>query len=661
MKLASKFLVALCWTLLVAQPGWTRESGNPAGGPDSERIRERLRSITPEKYPGATSVVVFDSTVVRVHETGYAETYRHTLTKLLKPSAVRAQNVYRVIYDPLSNETDILLLRVHKFDGRVLEVDLHRVQDLPAPAGIILWDNRMKIVQLPHLDVGDAVEVATLRRGFRVAYLLAEPEERFIPPMRGHFYDIVYFSSSQPVLYRRYELRLPKDKPVQFETYNGEVASSCTWETDTLVYVWEKRDIRPFEREPGMVSFSDVATKVVIATVPDWPTKSRWFFRVNEPSLRPTPEIAAKAREIVEGLDTDEERIAALVHWVAQEVRYLGLSMGKGEGYTIHPAAMTFRDRGGVCKDKAGLLIAMLRALGYEAYAVMTEAGARVERIPADQFNHCVAAVRTADGSLRLLDPTWAPNSRELWSSAEARQHVVIGTAEGRELEQAPYFPPETNYFRMRIRSKLLPDGTLRAHLQVQADGAPDTHIRRWLARTPLRDRARSLSIALAHGLPAAVVRNARWLDPEDFASPTQLEADLEVPGYAVRAGDELLFVPLSHFLAFSPDWGMDFLNLDRPKKRRYPYRVRATRLVVVQEDLDLPKGFRPIHTPPRTEVSGQGAEYRYAADHARGKLSVQVRFAIKHRILSPDTYSNVREALAELKKRTRAFVVLGR
>ena len=629
--------------------------------PVSKDVHLVLKQVTPDRYPGASSVVVFDSTVVHVHETGYAETRKHTLTKLLKPSAVKARSVLRVTYDPLSNETEIVSVRVHKADGKIVDVDLGSVEDLSAPAGIILWDNRMKVLQLPHLEVGDAVEVTTLRRGFRVAYLQTEPEERFIPPMRGHFYDVVYFSAWEPVLERRYELRLPKDKPIQFKVYNGEVSSSETFNGDTLVYVWEKKNIKPFEREPQMVSFSDVATKVVMATVPDWFTKSRWFFKINEPSLKATPEIAQKAKEIVRGLRSDDEKIAALVHWVAQNVRYLGLSMGKGEGYTIHPAWMTFRDRGGVCKDKAGLLIAMLRSLGYEAYAVMTEAGSRVERIPADQFNHCVAAVRTRDGNLRLLDPTWAPNSRELWSSAEARQDVVVGTPEGRDLEQAPYFPPETNYLRMKIRSQLQPDGALIAHVKVTADGAPDTQIRRRLARTPLRDRERTLRRFFSEALPAAKVRRVSWSDPEDFSRPSSLEAEVEIPGYAVVAGDSMLVQPIGQFLPFSRAWGADFLNLDRPKQRKYPFRVRATRLVEITEELRLPKGFGLLKAPRDQHISGPEAEYAYEVRRDKKKLVLRVQFSIKHRILPAESYPNVRKAVSCLKQHTHALVVLAR
>lgn len=53
--------------------------------------------------------------------------------------------------------------------------------------------------------------------------------------------------------------------------------------------------------------------------------------------------------------------------------------MGTGEGYTLHKGTMIFRDRSGVCKDKAGMLITMLRAAGFESYPAMTMAGSRID------------------------------------------------------------------------------------------------------------------------------------------------------------------------------------------------------------------------------------------------------------------------------------------
>ena len=186
-----------------------------------------------------------------------------------------------------------------------------------------------------------------------------EDDERYIPPMRGEFYDIVPFWSSVPVLLKSYTVSLPSNKPIQYQIYNGELTSWIHFEKDRTIYHFEKRDIEPFKREPNMVALSDVAPKLLLSTCHDWIAKSLWFNKVNEDygSFEVTPEIQKKVDELTKDCKTDEEKVSVLTHWVAEEIRYSGLSMGRGEGYTLHKGAVDFRDRCGVCKDKAGMLL----------------------------------------------------------------------------------------------------------------------------------------------------------------------------------------------------------------------------------------------------------------------------------------------------------------
>ena len=73
-----------------------------------------------------------------------------------------------------------------------------------------------------------------------------------------------------------------------------------------------------------------------------------------------------KVNEILVGATSEIDSISLLTHWVADEMRYSGISMGEGEGFTLHCGEMNFTDRCGVCKDKAGMLITMLRSAGFE-------------------------------------------------------------------------------------------------------------------------------------------------------------------------------------------------------------------------------------------------------------------------------------------------------
>jgi transglutaminase-like putative cysteine protease len=212
--------------------------------------------------------------------------------------------------------------------------------------------------------------------------------------MRGHYYDIVPFWSSWQTLEKVYQTILPSAKLLQYSFYNGEITPVVRNLDGKICYSFCKKNISPLEREPNMVDPFDVAPKLILTTAPDWPSKSRWFYKVNEDygSFQWTPDIKAKTDEILKGAKDELDSVSRLTHWVADNIRYFGLNMGCGEGYTLHKAEMTFEDRCGVCKDKAGMLVTMLRAAGFEAYAAMTMAGSRIENIPADHFNHSVTA-----------------------------------------------------------------------------------------------------------------------------------------------------------------------------------------------------------------------------------------------------------------------------
>lgn len=267
------------------------------------------------------------------------------------------------------------------------------------------------------------------KKGFTYALLAAgnEDESRFIPPMRGQFYDIVPFWSSTPTVRKVYVASIPMEKELQFQFYQGECASSMRYEDGRKKYSFAMDDMMPFAKEPNMVDLFDAAPKLMMSSTPQWKDKSLWFNKVNEDygSFDPLPEAQKKVDELIKGKKTEMEKIAVLTHWVADNIRYSGISMGKGEGFTLHNTKMNYTDRCGVCKDIAGTLISFLRMAGFEAYPAMTMAGSRVESIPADHFNHCVAVVKLSNGTYMPLDPTWVPFCRELWSSAEQQQNYL--------------------------------------------------------------------------------------------------------------------------------------------------------------------------------------------------------------------------------------------
>jgi hypothetical protein len=353
--------------------------------------------------------------------------------------------------------------------------------------------------------------------------------------------------------------------------------------------------------------------------------------------------------EIIRGAKTDWESISRLTHWVAEEIRYSGISMGPGEGYTLHKGTMNFRDRCGVCKDKAGMLITMLRAAGFDSYAAMTMAGSRIDRIPADQFNHSVTLVKV-DGKYHLLDPTWVPGVRELWSSAEQQQEYLMGVPEGADLQSTPLSPAEKHFIRYRLDSVINVDGTLVGSVEVTAEGQSDSGLRRIFTRYPLGQWPAELQKEFFRLHPDALISDLEFPDPNDLSRPMRIAFQVRIPGYMKKGAKTALVKPLSAFLPFQSV--LAFLRLDTGlTERKYPFRLRCSQQVEISEKMKI-QGLGQAHSLPSLQkVSGSGADFEGKLINRGGVLNLQARLILKKRINQPDDWDSVRRSVLEFKK----------
>jgi transglutaminase-like putative cysteine protease len=656
MALRHFFVGMLAATLLLGLSG-------PLSADDD--IAARLAAAGDAEDYDADAVVVLDETDVTVQDSGLGVSVSRRLVKILREGGIRSQTSHHYSFDANTNSMEIRAVRVHRADGQVEDVPLASAIVQPEPVSWgIFWGTQQFVVTVPRLQIGDAVELVTAKTGFNMAYLAEGPvsagadPNTIEPPMEGHWHDTAQFWSSLPIIEKRYVVRLPKDKPLQYEVYNGELRTSALFEDDYVVYTFEKKDIPAFKSEPRMVSSQDTQCKLVLATVPDWQAKSRWFFEKNQASFELTPEIHQVVREVTADLQNDEEKRTALNHWVAENIRYVGSSRGACEGYTTHPAKETLRDRGGVCKDKAGMLVALFRAAGYETYIVLTQAGSRVMPVPADQFNHAVVAIRNDDGSFKLYDPTWMPKSRSNWSTAEPLQNVVYGTPEGQPLTTSPYFPPEDNRVSWDAKTAITSEGKLQGTLVLSAVGRPESTLRRYLARRPAGERRLSMDEWFARLSPTTTLTEVQAMDPVDFSGPVTVECGFTVDGYALGDGGHrylklpMLQRPMHHPTLYDLD------NTTSLDERKYPIRLRATRKIILAETLQVPEGWRIASVPEAKTLTGEAADLTFEINHENNEINYRCQVDVKTHEIPTDHYDNYKEVIETMQDLGDAYVV---
>lgn len=152
----------------------------------------------------------------------------------------------------------------------------------------------------------------------------------------------------------------------------------------------------------------------------NWAEVARWGFNLFEIPREDPPLLKTEIEKVRTGGGDPFEAAGSS----ARRIRYFGIESGWG-GLKPRPPELTLRRAFGDCKDKALLMITILRALGFEAVPVLISSPFQYyvdEGIPnSRQFNHAIVGVLWKDrplspdmviaeapglGPLRLFDAT---------------------------------------------------------------------------------------------------------------------------------------------------------------------------------------------------------------------------------------------------------------
>jgi hypothetical protein len=220
-----------------------------------------------------------------------------------------------------------------------------------------------------------------------------------------------------------------------------------------------------------------------------WDGVGRWYQELLRPLPRASEAVRQKARELTAGLPTSatpREKLAALTAFVRRDVRYVAVEVGVG-GFRPAAAQDTLTRRWGDCKDKALLLIDLLKEVGIEAYPVLLRSDERGRVEPdfpsPDGFNHAIAAVPVAalgpaalppdapvaDGFL-FLDATQTVGGLDWLQPGAQDQEVLVVRPEGSRLVHTPSRPAlETTV--LDIAADVAPEGAVTGKASLRLTG----------------------------------------------------------------------------------------------------------------------------------------------------------------------------------------------
>jgi len=629
-------------------------------------VEAQVPSVHPEweqasiiRYPDADVVILEDISRIR-YKTDGTYTYSGELrVKVLTEKGRQETSSVTLGFDAAYGSVQFIQADIIKPEGRIVGIDLETQTCEAISAGQMnanIYDPNHKIVQLnvPDLKIGDILSYSY-------------EGERIKTVVPNSFSDGFTLEKSNPIVHATYEINAPAELPLAHITFRdkipGTVHSTEEKMGNRILYRWKAQQVPQFFVEPKMPSPRTVVQRILISTISTWESLSKWYWELSKSRLEDTtPEMAAKVRELTHGLLDPQEQIDAIFRFVSQEIRYMGITLeDEAPGYEPHDVSLTFHNRYGVCRDKAALLVSMLRLAGFDAYPVLIYVGPKKDpEVPQPWFNHAITAVRNEDGSYQLMDAT-NENSRDLFPAYLSDCSYLVAHPNGETLQTSPIIPPEKNQLTLEVDVTLEDRNRMVAEAILSFDGINDTAYRGRIARLKSDEREPYFEDRLKQALGHVTLTHLEITPTEvrDTTVPLSITLRFELEEALITGTDQsLLHVPtlINHFGLFGTLLG-NGTGLDQ---RRFPLKTGITCGISETVRLNLRKStLRPVVLPEYQTVDTPELFIRRSIESTNGQLISHADLMLRTVEFTPTQYLELKKHLKTAEQNGRKRVVL--
>lgn len=626
---------------------------------DAKPVLAAAAEITPAKYPDCDAVTV-DQKSVRVYRAdGTGKCQDETFTKVLTEKGRRENRTLTMNFMLPYTTVDVPKLEIIKPDGAVVPVDVaanskESIDDSQMAENI--YDPNMKILQvnIPSLDIGDvihSVERETIER----------------PIIPGQYAEENVFEGTAFIRHITYEVHAPEDRPlkriVSRDEIPGTITSSTQHDADnTIVYRWEVNNVPRMYDEASMPPYEEVLQRLFVSTMPDWAAVSEWYWNLSQSHLdATTPEMKQLVRDLTAGATNDMARVKALFYFVSNKIRYMGITPEKDRpGFEPHDVCITFDKKYGVCRDKAALLVSLLRLAGLNAYPVLVSVGTHKDADAPDPFfNHAIVGVELEPGHVQLMDPT-DENTRELLPAQDRDQSYLVCRPGGDTIRLSPIQPPDENMLQIKTTGVLGVDGVIDAKSELSFHGVNDDAYRNAFSHMKPDDERRFFEQRLQQAVPGLRLKSLQItpFDMSDVATPLRAELEYSVGGMTADGGGKsVVSVPWIGKRLGVVNFILDGTGLD---KRKYPLETAVTCGVREDISLKLAKGFAGAAAlPSASSVDDDCVSYQQQFDAKADSLDCSRTLKLKAVEFSPQQYQALKQTLKLLDDDSRKSPIL--
>ncbi len=567
-------------------------------------LHDLANAPLPAHSAKADAVLLYSETNVTVLSADRIRTHVREAYKILRPGGRERGNVY-VYFD---SHKKISYLRgwcipAHGKDYAVTDRDAIDQSPMAVRGYELVYDTKIREVKIPAPDPGNVV-----------GYEYEIEEQPFF------LQDSWAFQEVDPLIESRYSLQLPPGWEFKASwIHHAEVAPL---ETGTNQWQWAVKEVKAIVSEEDMPPRSGVAGQMIVSFFPsggtpqhnefaDWNGMGQWYRDLAGNRNQASEQIKQEVAALTAAKTSPLEKMQALAQFMQQDIRYVAIELGIG-GWQPHPAPDIFFHRYGDCKDKATLMISMLREIGIEAHYVIINAyrDAVTRDEPAhNAFNHAITAITLPNGlsdpslvatlqhpklgKILFFDPTDELTPFGYIRGQLQANYGLLVTPDGGELLQLPRQRPEFNGIQRTGTLVLDASGNLQGKIREIRLGDRALDERRTLRNTTKEsDRIKPVEQLLADSLATFQITSLRIANVMETDRPLVFDYSFQAPGYAHAVGDMLLVRPR---ILGSKSSGI----LETAEPRRFAIELASAVSDSDTFEISLPPGYRVVDLAP--------------------------------------------------------------
>lgn len=647
------FVASLC---LLTFPSLARGAEQPwTGEPFSLDPKAALVAAQAAPAGEADLIVLLDEVRYTFDESGRATTSERLVFRVVDESAVEDWSTVETSWSPWYQERPVFAARVIGVDGTVHTLDPKVVVESAADdVAEIFSDRRVLRAPLPGMGKGAVVEQV-------ISWRDANP--LFDTGTAGS----MSFGRWVPVERTRLVIEAPATLRMKFVDRTSPTITPSTTEKDgRRRIVYESGRTEPFEDLEWNLPYDQSSVPyVAFSTGTSWQEAARRYSEIVERQIGDATAVQAFLRSAVGKSTGRREIVAKALAAIQKNVRYAGVEVGEGS-IIPRPPKDVVTLKYGDCKDKATLLVAMLRVAGIPAHVALLKAGTGLDidaDLPSlDRFDHVIVRVEGDDPF--WVDPTDEFSPAGVLPISDQDRFALIADSTTAALVKTPASDARANVVRETRTFILAEEGTSTVTEVTEGTGAHDSSSRGYAASEDRKDYRESMESYAKQAYLAESLKDMKVTDPRDLTTPFRVTLEIEKATRGVTGDiDAVVFVFPSALTASLP-WSLRSKPEEeedvakRPKARTRDFVITMPYVKEFEYRIVPPAGFT-ARTLPANERRQLGSaslatKYEVAAD---GVVHATLRFDSGKRRLTPVEMEAMRDAVVELTESNAVLI----